>query len=76
MICRFVEACNSSTCPNHKSHPYNNFCSGGKCPWGENTYCVPDSNKERVESLLTEHFTDQEAKEMAEKIDSIYKEAV
>lgn len=52
MICRYHALCNSETCPNRKPHPHDAFCSGGRCSWGDNTFCVPESTRELVEALI------------------------
>ena len=70
MICVYAEQCNSEICLQKKSHVHDQFCSGGTCSWGEDTHCVPESNRELVKRVLddmaagrglvnTEHYADR-----------------
>jgi hypothetical protein len=70
MICVYAKECNSTKCPQKVSHPRDRFCDGGTCSWGDDTHCVPESNRELVKRVLddmaagkglvnTEHYTDR-----------------
>ena len=70
MICVYAGKCQSELCPHRHPHEANEFCVGGVCPWGENTHCVPENNRELVKRVLddmaagrglvnTEHYADR-----------------
>ena len=73
MICIYAKECNSETCQHRLPHPENDFCTGGKCSWGENTRCVPETKRERVIELLKGYLCDDEGvPEIADAIEAIY----
>ena len=73
MICRYHTLCNSETCPNRKPHPHDAFCSGGRCSWGDNTFCVPESTRELVEELIRgNELTTLSEAELVDRIMAIF----
>ena len=73
MICNMAAICSNLRCPNIKPHEQNDFCGGGKCSIGE-TKCIPFDKREALESVLSAHFPIDAVQEVANQIESIFKE--
>lgn len=73
MICNMTYACTNKRCPNRKPHEKNEFCSPGKCSMGE-TRCIVLDKCKALENLLSAHFPVDAVQEVANQIESIFKE--
>lgn len=69
--------CGSPICKHKEPHAKNEFCGDGQCRWSKECRCVPENRREQVIAILDRYmYRDERIANIADAIESVYKEAL